>query len=1116
MLKPSFVALIFSLTALTHAEDSLLSRTKTLPKQVSNKTETSPQQSVPCDSGARTMRVAARHIEAGGIGYDEGYTTVEGFFAPNPSSWSYMPFLDVRGHVFNDGRLAANAGVGVRTLFGCRGYGINAYYDYRKTQRQHYNQVAVGLETLGAIWDLRINGYLPVGEKKSHPFDTRFDHFTGNSIILSQKVEFAMKGADAEVGVHFDRTTDWDSWIAAGPYYFIGERGSPTWGGKARIGVSFSQYLTVEFLNSWDNTFHYRPQGQITLAWPFGPKAVKKKESACSCSLPLRLVQPVNRQEIVVVNRRHRETPAIDPSTGALYTVLFVDNTSSSAGTYESPYPTLAQAEAASSPGDIIYVFPGDGTTTGMNMGITLQPNQKFWGSGVSHPLVTTQGGVSIPSQSAGLPLLTNTTGSGITLASGNDVSGFFITRPNLHGITGSDVNHVSLSNLTLFAAQNNMNGGNGINIIENNGIVNTLTLQNLVVTNNAVNGIFIQTQGTSGANLFIGSSQVSLNGTSTNGNNGIVLNAMASSTMAATLQGNTILSNLNEGVVLDSATTGALSYLLADNTIEGNQSQAISGAFPNSPPVTITLTGNSTIGNYGGTGAPFGVNIFTFTGPSTLTATGNHFDQNIAQGALSIIAGNSLFTGLIENNSISQNCDQGFTFNANGTQLVTLVFQNNNISDNCADGLNFISGVAANLDLTFSNNTIERNNGDGVNISPHALNALTFVASGNSFSGNLSLTGNGLNFSPTTVNSLSLTINENTMNGNGFNAIKVVPGTINTLTVVANENTAVGNCGSMLLIGDTSSNITTSLSVTANSNTMMGNCGPAVFIKPVNGASLTSFQLTASNNFMKANAEAGFDIQTLQADTLITLDNNQILNTLCFDGGGISLNSAPLGSANLAITCSNNTVFACFDNIGGNAPHGIDFIYQGTNTGTNSFTANNNTVSYNGGDGIRLSAFDGNTSAMTLDISNNAVSYNKGNGINIVTAMTSPFTFHTTLSGNTVNNNDLNGINIDVDGVDVDPGTDTAFFIHADQNTLFNNNPFGTSDMLVTNSLATGTVCLEMSGNSSNVGYSLVNSNAGAMTFNLAPTNVDAVNIGTITRGGGGSAINSVSTCAP
>lgn len=88
-----------------------------------------------CTLGKQRYRASLRHIESGGIGYKDGYTTLEAFFASDPSQWPVTPFLDARGHIFDDGKWAANVGAGLRKLWRNRAYGINAYYDYRGTGR---------------------------------------------------------------------------------------------------------------------------------------------------------------------------------------------------------------------------------------------------------------------------------------------------------------------------------------------------------------------------------------------------------------------------------------------------------------------------------------------------------------------------------------------------------------------------------------------------------------------------------------------------------------------------------------------------------------------------------------------------------------------------------------------------------------------------------------------------------------------------------------------------------------------------------------------------------------------------------------------------------------------
>ncbi|MBI2742652.1 MAG: inverse autotransporter beta domain-containing protein [Chlamydiales bacterium] len=420
-----------------------------LPKKRPQETTSS------CGDSPRPMRVTMRHIEANGVGYNQGYTTLEGFFAPL-TLWkdTWVPFLDLRGHLFNSGKPAANAGIGVRYLATSRIWGVNAYYDYRKTNRHHYNQVSLGLESLGKIWDFRINGYLPVGDKKSSFFNAKFDEFDGHYMILAGKREFAMKGANAEIGAHVNNSKNAPLYIAAGPYYLEGQ-GRAAWGGQARIALDVFDYVRLEGNTSYDNVFKWIGQGQLSLIIPFGGKREIKQRRGNSCSMELtlsrRALQRVDRNEIIPVDKRHRKEKAINPATGRPYFFWFVDNTSHSAGTFESPFNTLVAAQNASFSNDVIYVFPGDGTSTGMSAGITLKNAQRLFGAGIDQHLSTTAGEITIPAQASGTPQITNLTSPVIACANNNEISGLHVLGTNiLEVISCTGVTNTSIHNNTL------------------------------------------------------------------------------------------------------------------------------------------------------------------------------------------------------------------------------------------------------------------------------------------------------------------------------------------------------------------------------------------------------------------------------------------------------------------------------------------------------------------------------------------------------------------------------------------------------------------------------------------------------------------------------------------
>ena len=87
-------------------------------------------------------------------------------------------------------------------------WGANIYYDYRNTNRNNYNQVSLGFESLGKVWDFRLNGYLPVGNKTSSWSDLQFAKFRGHSLYVSRKRQFAMGSVNAEAGFHVDTIKD--------------------------------------------------------------------------------------------------------------------------------------------------------------------------------------------------------------------------------------------------------------------------------------------------------------------------------------------------------------------------------------------------------------------------------------------------------------------------------------------------------------------------------------------------------------------------------------------------------------------------------------------------------------------------------------------------------------------------------------------------------------------------------------------------------------------------------------------------------------------------------------------------------------------------------------------
>lgn len=764
--------------------------------------------------GKKHYRATIRHIERGGIGYETGYTTFETFFASDPTAWSMTPFLDIRGHLFDNGKWAANGGFGLRAVWQDRVYGINTYYDYRNGGRFHANQIGVGLETLGERLDFRLNGYLPFGTKTSAPYGFVFGTFSGHSLLISQNIQSALKGANAELGFHFGTSERFDFYAAAGPYYFIGEATAATWGGKARISGTYKELISLEFSDSYDRTFHNQFQGQISLSFSFGPKSKGKELGSArkkANRLTDRMVQSIDRQEIIVINQAKKQSPAINPATGQPYFFVFVDNTSSSEGTYESPYPSLVEAQSNSSPYDIIYVFPGDGTTAGMDNGIVLKANQKLWGSGLSHSLQTSQTTLSIPALSTTLPTMTNTDvdtdGNAITLSSYNSISGIVIHSAMNDAIYGIDVQDLEVSfctfeNTNTFPIEVTFSNHSSISVTNNQFL------------NNA-NGVSLTLNGTSIlsclANRFEGQTSVS----------NVPLEISA--------HHNTFTAQIENNLFSDN-TTGSVRFSL-DEVIDGEILL-----------VNNVITENGT-GSQASLGSSFAVLLNGTTDHCSIALQDNLFSGNASNALYLHTSGQFAALEVTASaNTFSNNGGSAIVL-ATPVDALTLLVADNQINSCNDNGIAVISSSAS----TSGTITIEKNiitqignasNGIAINQDFSSLH-LTIV--GNEIDG---CEGTGIiSYAPTGIDSLQLTVSGNAighcqnLSSNGSSGLDLEQ--YRTFIGLISDNTLAENIGTPVFIGSTLPAPTVCLTVTGNTNSgdyLLTNPGDGLFrLSPCN-----------------------------------------------------------------------------------------------------------------------------------------------------------------------------------------------------------------------------------------------------------------------------------------
>lgn len=167
--------------------------------------------------------------------------------------------------------------------------------------------------------------------------------------------------------------------------------------------------------------------------------------------------------------------------------IWYVDNTADpdfAEGQSHLPFYRLALAESASGPGDLIFIFSGDGTDNNQDTGITLLDNQKLLGEGVGLSIAGL--GTIVPAGMA--PEITNVLGDAVTLGSGNAVSGLTIDAPLGAAISGSEISGGTVDQVNISNP-----AGAGISLITAAG---TFTFNSLDVQGSGSLGVNIQSSG--------------------------------------------------------------------------------------------------------------------------------------------------------------------------------------------------------------------------------------------------------------------------------------------------------------------------------------------------------------------------------------------------------------------------------------------------------------------------------------------------------------------------------------------------------------------------------------------------------------------------------------------
>ncbi len=240
-----------------------------------------------------------------GIASMTDYTSLALLFAPDFWIGEVLPMVNLRGFRFSDNTFAGSFGVAARYLPTsiCEVIGLNAYYDVREESGGPFHQLGLGAEVLSKRWDLRINGYLPLGPGRNVSTCV-FDDYIGDYFIFRRRTKFSYYGFNAEAGWLAIQSKNFLLYCATGPYYFSGKVKQEVPGWLLRVRPQFNDYVALDLRVSFDPIFHTVFQAQLFFTIPLYRLGSHGSRTGPCGMTERQIYQPVERFEVIPTSRR--------------------------------------------------------------------------------------------------------------------------------------------------------------------------------------------------------------------------------------------------------------------------------------------------------------------------------------------------------------------------------------------------------------------------------------------------------------------------------------------------------------------------------------------------------------------------------------------------------------------------------------------------------------------------------------------------------------------------------------------------------------------------------------------------------------------------------------------
>ncbi|MDQ0350060.1 inverse autotransporter beta domain-containing protein [Ancylobacter vacuolatus] len=198
--------------------------------------------SLPAMADPRGISPASVEATLGSVG-NEGFGSFD-LFLPMLGDTDRLLFLDARAS-FGSEQEIEQGSVGLGYRFRHENgwvYGINGYFDYLNSQYDNdFTQFGLGVEALSQDWELRANGYLPVGDLEAALASANAALIEAGRLVFRAGEETALQGFDGEIGYRLPFLTPDDLTqikLFAGGYWYTGEGVEDVPGVSARVEVS--------------------------------------------------------------------------------------------------------------------------------------------------------------------------------------------------------------------------------------------------------------------------------------------------------------------------------------------------------------------------------------------------------------------------------------------------------------------------------------------------------------------------------------------------------------------------------------------------------------------------------------------------------------------------------------------------------------------------------------------------------------------------------------------------------------------------------------------------------------------------------------------------------------